>query len=99
SHPGSVSCSGWTGAGLDGLLETIAEQLRAADRTVNLVVPYDRGDIVAGLHRAGEVIEQHDGGNGLTIRARLDDAARRRFAPFVVNNVVGQTSGAKEGEQ
>ncbi len=79
---GGVACSGRTGEGMDALLEAIAEALRASDQTVELAVPYERGDVLAALHRAGEVLEQHDAGGALEVRARLDDAARRRFAQF-----------------
>jgi GTP-binding protein HflX len=83
-YPGSVACSAKTGDGLPGLLAAIAEALRSSDRTVELVVPYDRGDVLAALHRSGEVLEQRDVGEVLEVRARLDDAARRRFAQFAV---------------
>jgi GTP-binding protein HflX len=85
-HPGSAVCSALTGAGLDGLLERLSEVLRAADRTLDLEVPYDRGDVVAALHRSGEVIRQSDSGGRLAFRVRLDDSTHRRFAEFVVRN-------------
>ena len=82
AHPGSVACSGLTGQGTADLLSLLAERLREHDTTVELAVPYDRGDVLAALHRAGEVIEQRDAGEVIEVRARLDDAGRRRFAPF-----------------
>ncbi|MCU1490809.1 MAG: GTP-binding protein HflX [Acidimicrobiaceae bacterium] len=81
-HPGSLACSGRTGEGTDHLLAAIAEALRASDQTVELAVPYDRGDVLAALHRSGEVIEQRDAGGSLLVRARLDAPSRARFAPF-----------------
>ena len=45
--------------------------------------PYDRGDVLAAVHREGEVlVEQHEDG-GTRVRARLDDAPRNRFPEFV----------------
>ncbi len=82
AHPGSVVLSGATGEGLDRMLGAIADALRHADRTVDLEIPYDRGDVLAALHRAGEVISKRDGGGGLHVRARLGDEARQRFASF-----------------
>ena len=75
-----------TGAGLDGFLARLSEVLRAADRTLDLEIPYDRGDVVAALHRSGEVLEQSDNGGRLALRVRLDDSTHRRFAEFVVRN-------------
>jgi len=46
------------------------------------MVPYDRGDVLAALHRAGEVlVEVHDNG-GTRVRVRLPEAATGRFAEF-----------------
>ena len=65
----------------------IAERLRALDRLVELVVPYDRGDVLAALHRDGEVlVEVHDDG-GTRVRARLSDPVLSRFRGFVTAEV------------
>ena len=49
-----------------------------------LVVPFERGDVVAALHREGEVLlEQHEEG-GTRLRARLDPAGRARFREWEV---------------
>jgi GTP-binding protein HflX len=84
SHPGSVALSAATGAGVPDLLTTIGDRLRALARIVELVVPYDRGDVLAALHRAGEVLlESHDE-RGTRIRARLPASSNGRFAEFAV---------------
>jgi GTP-binding protein HflX len=80
---GSVAVSGATGEGIDQLRVAIAERLRALDRVVELIVPYDRGDVLAALHRDGEVlVEVHDDG-GTRVRARLSDPVLSRFRGFV----------------
>jgi GTPase len=99
ANPGSVVCSALTGEGLDGLLERLSEVLRAADRTIDLAVPYERGDVLAALHRSGEVIEQHDTGGRLVLRVRLDEATRRRFAPFVLRNDRPESGEARSIEE
>ncbi len=82
-HPDSVVCSAVTGEGLADVLRTIADALRLHDRTVELSIPYERGDVIAALHRSGEVLDQHDSGSGLAVRVRLDDAGRTRFSQYV----------------
>ncbi len=84
-HPGSVICSASSGEGLIDVLTAIGATLRIDDSTVRLAVPYERGDVLAGLHRFGEVLEQRDAGGRLELVVRLDEAGRRRFAPFVVD--------------
>jgi GTP-binding protein HflX len=82
SHPGSVAVSGATGDGIPELLDAIGDRLRALLHVSEFVVPYDRGDILAALHRAGEVlVEVHDD-TGTRVRARLPHAAVGRFAEF-----------------
>jgi GTP-binding protein HflX len=88
-HPGSVICSAATGEGLDDVLAAVGEALRLHDTAINLVVPYERGDVLASLHRFGEVLEQRDAGGQLELVVRLDEAGRRRFAPFVVAGANG----------
>src|SRR6476659_4177721 len=56
--PGAVWVSARTGAGIDGLRELIATRLPHPDVEVEVLVPYDRGDLVARVHRDGEVLEE-----------------------------------------
>ena len=93
-HPDSVICSALSGEGLDDLLGAIGEALRAHDRTVDLSVPHERGDVIAALHRGGEVLDQHDSGSGLSVRVRLDEAGRRRFAQFTTRTDRGAGAGS-----
>ena len=71
AHPGSVAISAATGAGLPELLAAIGDRLRALARVSEFVVPYDRGDVLAALHRAGEVLVEVHGDDGTRVRARL----------------------------
>jgi GTP-binding protein HflX len=68
--PGAAWVSARTGAGMEGLRELIAARLPHPDVDVDVLVPYDRGDLVARVHRDGEVLtESHeDGGTRLTAR-------------------------------
>jgi GTP-binding protein HflX len=84
THPGSVALSAATGEGVPELLTTIGDRLRALTRVVELVVPYDRGDVLAALHRAGEVLVEMHVEDGTRVRARLPVSANGRFAEFSV---------------
>jgi GTPase len=79
----ALAVSARTGEGIDKLLSAVADRLRALAAVVELVVPYDRGDVLAALHRDGEVlIEVHDS-VGTRVRARIDDMDLGRFREFV----------------
>ena len=84
-HEGSVAISTHTGEGLDELVAAIGDRLRAQSPIVELKVPYDRGDVLATVHREGAVlIETHDD-EGTRIRARLDEVARRLLADYIIS--------------
>ncbi|MCU0310054.1 MAG: GTPase HflX [Acidimicrobiales bacterium] len=82
-HPGSVPVSAVTGEGIDGLLRAVGDRLRGMASVVELVVPFDRGDVLAALHREGEVLAADAGDDAMVVRARLDDASAHRFREFV----------------
>jgi len=84
-HPGSVMISALRGDGVEELLLALGDRLRLLARMVELSIPYARGDVVAAVHREGEVIAEEHETDGTRIRARLDEAAAARFAEFVVS--------------
>ncbi len=82
AHPGSVLLSAASGAGVDDLVRCIGDRLRAMTEIVELTIPYDRGDLVARLHREGEVLAEIADDDALRVRARLEPAALSRWAPY-----------------
>jgi GTP-binding protein HflX len=81
---GAVAISARTGEGIAELLAATGDRLRLADRVVELVIPWARGDVLAAVHREGEVLAQKHGDEAATLQVVLDDAGRSRFADFVV---------------
>ena len=81
-HPGAVVVSAMTGEGVEELLRGIGDRLRALTTPVELFVPWARGDVLAAVHREGEVLSSTTEEAGTRIRARLDDVAQARFAAF-----------------
>jgi len=84
-HPGSVMLSATTGDGMDLLLRTIGDRLRALAPVVELRVPYDRGDVLAALHREGEVLSEAHEPEATVLRARFRRGGAGRFEEFVVS--------------
>jgi GTP-binding protein HflX len=83
-HRGSVTVSAATGEGMPELLVAIGDRLRSLARIVEFVVPYERGDVLAALHREGEVLVEVHADGGTRVRARVPDAAVGRFAEFAI---------------
>jgi GTP-binding protein HflX len=84
-HEGSVAVSSLTGAGIAQLLETIGDRLRAGSGVHDLLVPYERGDVLAAVHREGEVVSSSNEEGGIRITARLADASAGRFSEFLID--------------
>ena len=82
-YPGSVVVSAARGQGMAELLGAMAERLRRANRVVELSVPYDRGDVLAALHREGEVLSSEQADGATVVRATLPASAVSRFEPYL----------------
>ncbi|MCU1456708.1 MAG: GTP-binding protein HflX [Actinomycetia bacterium] len=82
-HRDAVAVSAATGDGVAEFLERLGDELRALDRVVEFMVPYDRGDVVAALHREGEVLVEVHGEQGTRVQARLPEAGVARFQQFI----------------
>jgi GTPase len=82
-HAGSVALSATTGDGVEELLRAIGDRLRALTAVVELVIPYERGDVLAAVHREGEVLMESPGEGAMRMRVRFDAAAQSRFQEFV----------------
>ena len=76
--PGAVWVSARTGAGIDGLRELIADRLPHPDVDVEVLVPYDRGDLVARVHRDGEVLSERHEDEGTRLTCPGGRRTRRR---------------------
>jgi GTP-binding protein HflX len=95
-HPGSVGVSSLTGKGLEEFLRVLAGRLRAVTTVVELLIPYDRGDVLASVHREGEVISSKHVDGGIAVRARLSDASRGRLQEFTA---VGASDTSNTGDR
>jgi GTP-binding protein HflX len=83
--PGSLQISARTGEGLDELRARLAERFSARFELVRLLLPYDRGGLLAELYASGAPIdEREDRPEGVLVRARLPHAAVRRLAQYLV---------------
>ena len=80
--PVVISAAG--GQGLAELRQAIGDRVRVTSRVVELVVPCDRGDVLAALHREGEVLSTTMGADdeAIVVRARLGMAAVAKFIAF-----------------
>jgi len=82
--PNAAFLSARTGEGVETLLERVANALPHPEIEVDLLVPYDRGDVVAALHAAGAVLSEAYAEDGTHLVARLREDQLGRLERYVV---------------
>jgi len=83
--PDAVFVSAHTGDGLDRLRSRMGELVEPTDTTVDVTIPYDRGDLVARMHEDGRVDATEHTEQGTRVKARVPvalAAGLRQFATF-----------------
>jgi GTPase len=83
--PGAVFVSARTGDGVDALRRRMAELAAPTDTAVDVVIPYDRGDLVSRVHADGRVQQTEHTGDGTRIRARVPIALAASLRDFSAN--------------
>jgi GTP-binding protein HflX len=83
-HPGSVAISAITGEGIETLLRTMGDRLRSLTHVTELLIPFDRGDMLAAVHREGQVLVEQPEEAGMRVRARLEPGSIGRLQEFVI---------------
>jgi GTP-binding protein HflX len=81
--PSAIFVSARTGEGIDELRERLAELLPRPEVELDLLVPYDRGEVIARIHEIGRVVdvEYLEAGTRVTAKVYPQDAsALREFA-------------------
>ena len=74
-----------TGEGIGGLLVAMGDRLRVGDRVVELDIPWARGDILAAVHREGEIVGEVAGEQSTRIQVVLDEVGKSRFSEFLAS--------------
>ena len=85
-YEGSMAVSAVTGEGSEQLLNVIGDRLAIMNKVVDVLVPFDRGDVIAELHRSGQVLSEQATEHGMKYRARLDEFSVGRLSEYVVEN-------------
>jgi GTPase len=82
---GAVFVSARTGDGIDALRRRISELAAPTDTAVDVVIPYDRGDLVARVHADGRVQEAEHKPDGTRIKARVPVALAASLREFAAH--------------
>jgi GTPase len=82
--PGAVFVSARTGDGVDALRRRMAELAAPTDTAVDVIIPYDRGDLVSRMHADGRVQQTEHISDGTRIKARVPVALAASLRQFSV---------------
>jgi GTP-binding protein HflX len=83
-EPHHVVVSARTGEGMDDLIAALVRDVPLPDHEVEVLLPYDRGDLVALMHRRAHVISQEHDEHGTRIKARIRPDIADTLAPYAV---------------
>lgn len=83
AHPEGVAISALTGAGLDLLRESIEEALVDLMSPIEVLVPYQQGELVDLFHRIGVVMRQQHLSEGTLLSGRLPHSLHGQFQSYV----------------
>ena len=75
-----------TGEGLAALKARIDATLPVPDQEVTVVVPYERGDLVAELHERNRVLETEYVERGTRVRAFVGGETLAKLEPFLLSS-------------
>lgn len=79
----TVAISALTGEGLDDLLEAVGENLYENYASVDVLLPYDEGGLIALFHEQGQVDRIEHGEDGVDIQGRIPGRLLAKFKPYV----------------
>jgi len=85
---GSVAVSARTGEGMDALMTRIEEDLPGPDVFVDVLVPYERAELVARIQADGIVLGIDHTDTGTAVRARVEAPLAAALAEFAVSSPV-----------
>ncbi|HEY7047720.1 MAG TPA: GTPase HflX [Jatrophihabitantaceae bacterium] len=80
--PDALLVSANTGEGVDKLQAVIDDRLPRPDVDVTVLVPYARGDLIARIHRSGEVLSTDHLAEGTLVNARVNSDLAATLRPY-----------------
>jgi len=83
-EPGAVMVSARTGRGIDKLLAAVDDALPQLPQSVDVVLPWDRGDLVEAIRRHGDLTGIDYTADGSRVQARVGNKLAGALAPYAV---------------
>jgi GTP-binding protein HflX len=94
-HEGAVQVSAETGEGIQELIVEIAHRFAGRFERVELLVPFERGEVLGELYDLGSPIEREEEAEGVRVRAHLPRGIAARYAEFRVPERARDAAGGQ----
>jgi GTPase len=82
-YPQAVAVSALQKVGLDALLAQIAQALAASMEEIQVIIPYNKSELVELFHRRGRVEQEEHRSNGTFIAGRIPHSLLKYFAQCI----------------
>lgn len=82
-----IAVSARTGEGLPELLQLIADELPHPDVRVELLLPYERGDLLSRVHADGDVLGVEHRPEGTHVHAKVTKELAGELEPYLTSSV------------
>ncbi len=80
--PDAVFVSARSGTGITELHRAIADRLPRPAVDLRILLPYDRGDLVARVHRSGQVLQSRHLDDGTELHVRVDERLAAELSAY-----------------
>jgi GTP-binding protein HflX len=80
--PDALFASARSGIGIEELRAAIAQRLPRPSAELWILLPYDRSDLVAWIHRRGQVLDTRPAEDGTELHVRVDEQIAAELASF-----------------
>ncbi|OLT15370.1 GTPase HflX [Serinicoccus sp. CUA-874] len=84
AYPRVVVVSAKTGDGVQELLQAVEAALPRPEILVDVLLPYDRGDLVARLYDEGEILREEHTAEGTRVEAKVDADLHGQLGAYAV---------------
>ncbi len=83
--PHAVEISAKSGEGIAHLLAELGTQLKPKREFLVLKIPHERSEVIARLHKVGQIVERRYSGKSAKFKARIPPHHRDEFAEFIAD--------------
>ena len=85
-YPDAILISARTGEGLDDMRAALAHELEASLCVEDVLIPHQRYDLVAKLHRTSAILRESYDEDGIRLQVRMSRDMRATLAPYTISS-------------